>query len=135
MILWVYSYLRTLMSVLSIKVSCFTEVWHIMHFFAGTLIWYHKQTHTKRHTALSMASRLLCAHSRYLYNPEWIIHWYLKFIFHNVFSVQKSFNCTSYICLLDAIRLDFSCETQKILIEMVYISKTHTHTQQTLIEK
>ena len=33
---------------------------------------------------------------------------------------------------LDAIRLDFSCETQIILIEMVYIkiNKIHTHTKQ-----
>ena len=37
----------------------FTEVWHIMWFFAGTLIWYHtnKHTHTHKHTH-SVASRL-----------------------------------------------------------------------------
>ena len=34
----------------------FTEVWHIMWFFIGTLIWYHK--HTTTHTAHSRVSGL-----------------------------------------------------------------------------
>ena len=90
----------------------FTEVWHIMGFFAGTLIWYH--THTKTHGTLR-ASRLhthiniylhqlLCAHSSYLYVycTEWIT------------DVKKKFpRCVffSNIRWLDAIRLGSSVET------------------------
>ena len=58
--------------------------------------WYSNLTsHTQTHTAYSGASRLtyvniylhqlLCARSSYLYYIEWIIHWYQKFTFHNVF--------------------------------------------------
>ena len=36
---------------------------------------------------------LLCVHNSYLYYIEWVIHWYQKFTFHNVFSFQKSFTC------------------------------------------
>ena len=50
---------------------------------------------------------------------KWIIQWYQKFTFHNVFSFQKVFTCKLLICWLDAIRLGSSCETQIILVEMV----------------
>ena len=45
----------------------FTEVWHIMWFFAGTLIWYHthKHMHTHRQTIHSRAS--------WLTHPYWYI--------------------------------------------------------------
>ena len=96
----------------------FTEFWH-MWFFTGTLIGYHTQTHIQRHTALSGASRfmhtykyiltpvmcsqqlslctniclhhLLYAHSSHLYYIEWIILWYQKIAFHDVFSFQQLF--------------------------------------------
>ena len=55
----------------------------------------------------------------YIYMINWIIQWYQKFTFHNVFPFQKVFNCKLFICWLDAKRLVPSCETQIILIEMV----------------
>ena len=86
-----------------------------MWFFASTLIWYHTQTHTHTHThtpkdtthwgasALTHTSiniylhPLLCAHNSYLYYIEWIIHWYQKFTFHNVFSFQKLLTCKNHV--------------------------------------
>ena len=50
---------------------------------------------------------------------KWIIQWYQKFTFHNVFSFQKVFTCKLLICWLDAMRLASSCETQIIPVEMV----------------
>ena len=38
--------------------SKFTEVWHKMPYFAGTLIWYHKHIYPQRHTTHSGANRL-----------------------------------------------------------------------------
>ena len=60
----------------------------------------------------------MCAHSSCLNYIEWIIHWYQKFTFHNVFSFQKLFTCKSHVIWLDAIRLGSSWETQIILIEV-----------------
>ena len=69
-------------------------------------------SHTKTHTTHSGASRLththikmylhhlLCAHSSYLlYYTKWIIHWYQKFTFHNVFSFQNLFTCKSHVSI------------------------------------
>ena len=42
---------------------------------------------------------------------KWIIQWYQKFTFDNVFSFKKLFTCKLFICGLDAIRLVSSCET------------------------
>ena len=92
------------------------EIWYIMWFFA--LIWKctytqthththtHTHIHTQRHTAHSGASRLIhplihpykyifkftlpvMSFGSYLYYIEWLIHWYQKFTFRNVFSFQK----------------------------------------------
>ena len=98
------------------------------------VIWYditnteHTQWPVHWHTNIN---KNLCAHSSYLYCTERIFHWYQKFIFYNVFSIQKLFTCKSHICWLDAIKLDSSCETQIILIETVQINKTYedTHTK------
>ena len=66
----------------------------------------HTHIHTQRHKAHSEASRLIhplihpykyifkfippvMSFSSYLYYIEWLIHWYEKFTFHNVFSFQK----------------------------------------------
>ena len=51
----------------------FTEVWHIMLFFTGSLIWYHTHKHTQhtqgpvdRHKHINKyLHNLLCAHSTY----------------------------------------------------------------------
>ena len=91
----------------------FTEVWHIMWFFAGTLIWYYIHTNIRTHTNKNIQHtqgavdwhthiniylhQLLCAHSSCLYCTEWIINWYQKFPFHNVFTFQKLFSCKSHI--------------------------------------
>ena len=56
----------------------FTEVSHIMWFFAGTLILYHTHKHTQHiqgpvdwHTHINIyLHHLLCAHSSYLYYTE-----------------------------------------------------------------
>ena len=100
----------------------FTEFWHV--FFAGTLIWYHthKHIHAKTHSTPSdqetdihvntYLHQLLCAHCSYLYNIEWIIDWYQKFTFLNVFSsVQKLSTYKCHICWLNATRLGSSWET------------------------
>ena len=36
----------------------FTEVWHIIWFFTGTLVWYHTYTSTQTHIAHTETSRL-----------------------------------------------------------------------------
>ena len=73
---WYLSTRRTLMCFLCSK---FTEVWHIMWFFAGTLIWYQDTRHTLAcrltHPYPTYSHHLLCTHSSYLYYTEWIIHW------------------------------------------------------------
>ena len=77
--------------------------WGLTHnvVFAGTLIWYHTHTNTQHtqgpldwdtHINIHL-HHLLCSHSSYLYYNEWIIHWYQKYTFHNVFSFQKLFTC------------------------------------------
>ena len=57
----------------------FTQVWIIMWFFAGTLIWYHSGTCPQRHTVGPTVwhshinihqHHLPCAHSSYLYYTE-----------------------------------------------------------------
>ena len=59
----------------------FTDIWHIMWFFIGTLIWYHKHTrHTQGpvdwHTHINVyLHHLLCAQSSYLYYIKWLKKW------------------------------------------------------------
>ena len=88
----------------------FTEVWHVMWFFAGTLIWSQTHTHTQRHKHKDSQNPqgpvdwhthtnynytncyvFIAAHvcSYYRHYIQRIIHWYQKFTFHNVFSFQK----------------------------------------------
>ena len=66
----------------------FTEVWHIMRFFAGSLIWYH--THKQRHTTHTRVKRLTHPYKYILTPPvmcsqqllvfHWIYNcWYQKF--------------------------------------------------------
>ena len=65
MILWIYTF-RALVHLYQKDVDVFfmqqgvkfTDVWHIIRFFAGTLIWYHTRKHTRaqRHTTHSEAS-------------------------------------------------------------------------------
>ena len=58
----------------------FTEVWHIMSFFTGTLLWYHTHKHTQhtqgpvdRHNHINIyLHNLLCAHSSYSYYIKWL---------------------------------------------------------------
>ena len=63
----------------------------------------HKDTqHTKGpvdlHTHVNIYLHyLLCAHSSYLYYTEWIIHWYQKITFHDVFSFQQLFTCKGHL--------------------------------------
>ena len=92
------------------------EIWYIVFllWFENTHTHKHTHTHThtntyihtQRHTAHSGASRLIhplippykyifkftllvMSFSSYLYYIEWLIHWYEKFTFHNVFSFKK----------------------------------------------
>ena len=65
-----------------------------------------------------------------------IIHWYQKFAFHNVFYFQKLFACKNHMPV--ATRLRSSCEKQMMLIDMMWINKTHIthkHTHPHLLEK
>ena len=78
-------------------------------------IWYHihTNTHPHKHTQHTQGPldwhthiniylpHLLRAHSSYLYYNAWIIHWYQKFTFHNVFSVQTLFTCKSHFSSVD----------------------------------
>ena len=59
---------------------------------------------------------------------KWIIHWYQKFTFHNIFSFQRLFTCKSYICWVDATRWGSSCETDITNRNGVNKQNTHTHT-------
>ena len=82
----------------------FTEVWHRIRFFVGTLIWYHTHKHTNAHKTMHSTLRasrlhthiyihlhpLLCAQSRFitLYHTEWITdikNWLstMRFLFKN----------------------------------------------------
>ena len=74
-------------------------------FFPCTLIWYlthiytHKDTQSTQgpvdlHTHINIyLHQLLCAHRNYLCYIEWIIHWYKKVTFPNIFSLQQSCTC------------------------------------------
>ena len=75
----------------------FTEVWHMIWFFAGILLWYHTHKQSHKHTQHTEGPvdwhthiniylhQLLCAHNSYLYYSEWIIHWYKNFSVHSLF--------------------------------------------------
>ena len=101
----------------------------------GTLGWYHIHKDTQ-HTQGSVVWQthiniylhyLLCAYRICLSYSAWIIHWYQKFTFHNVFSFQKLFTCKSCICWLDTIRLGSFCKTNNT--DRNGVNKhTHTHT-------
>ena len=88
--------------------------WYYLDLISDTR---HKQSHTAHSGAVRPTypyNRLLYAHSSYLYCIEWVICWYQKFTFHNVFAFQKSFFCRNHnICWLDSVRLSFSRKTQK----------------------
>ena len=80
---------------------------------------------TDWHTHINLLTPLvLCAHSSFLYwmNNLLISTSTMSFLFQNYSLVE------AMICWLDAVRLSSSCETQVILIEMVWINKIHTQT-------
>ena len=108
---WNLSTRRTLICV--VYVTRRQVYWSLTHnvLFAGTLIWYHThtQTHTPQtHTARTGASRMTYPY-KYIFTPpvmcsqqlsllhKWIIHWYQKFSFHNVFSFQRLLTCKSHL--------------------------------------
>ena len=75
MIIWIYScqalvpyYQKDLDVCLMQQGIRFTEVWHIMLFFTGTLIWYYTHKNTQTHTAHSGASRLTNPY-KYIFPP------------------------------------------------------------------
>ena len=78
--------------------------------FASTLIWYH--THRQTHLGHTGTNRVT--------NTE----------AHNVSALHLQ---KSYICWLDSTQLGSSCETQRILIELVQMSKIHTTTQRKIM--
>ena len=116
----------------------FTEVWHMMFFLF--VLWYditHAYTHihTQRHTAHPGASRLTHPY-KYIFIPTVmcsqqlsLLHWMKKSLVSKIFLPQsflfKNYSLENHICRLDAI----------ILIEMVWINKTHTRAHQTLRER
>ena len=84
----------------------FTEIWHIMCFFTGALIWYHTQTHAQH----NQGSVNWHTHRIYIYTTCYVLTaaTFMKLIdyfpqcllFSKIIQLQKS-----YICWLDAIRL------------------------------
>ena len=67
---------------------------------------------------------------------KWIIQWYQKFTFHNVFSFQKLFSCKkSYICWLDVIRLGSFGKTNNTDRNGLNNPNTHTHTHIKYLEE
>ena len=62
------------------------QVWHILWFFAGTLIWYNTPTRKQRHIAYPCID--ITCYLLILYYTEWIICWSQKFTSHNVFIFQ-----------------------------------------------
>ena len=81
--------------------------WGLIH--NVVFYWYSNSTSQNKHTQHTQEPvdwhnqiniylhHLLCAHSGYLYYMKWIIRWYQKFTFYNVFSFQKLFTCKSHI--------------------------------------
>ena len=73
------------------------EVWHIIWFFASTLIWYQTNTETKTQHTLGSINWYThiniyknyenWAYSNYVYYIELLIVWYQKFTFHNIFAI------------------------------------------------
>ena len=122
----------------------FTEVWHIMRFFTGTLIWYHTQTQYTQgpadwHTHINVyLHHLLCAQKSYFYHIKWLnkwlykctIQWYQKFTFHNVLSFQKVFTCKLFICWLNA--MTNNTARNGASKQNTHTHNTHTHTYQTI---
>ena len=108
----------------------FTDFWHIIWLFAGTLIWYHKHIYTQWHTALSADNRLTHPFKYILTSPDmcsqqlsvlqWIIHWCKKFPFQILFYFQKLLTFEVVYLLIRCNKSKFfHCQTQIILIEMV----------------
>ena len=95
----------------------------------------HTHIHTQRHTAHPGASRLTHPY-KYIFIPTVmcsqqlsLLHWMKKSLVSKIFLPQsflfKNYSLENHICRLDAI----------ILIEMMWINKTHTRAHQTLRER
>ena len=106
MILWIYTcqvlvpkYQKDLdVCFMQQGIKCI-EVWHLMWFFAGTLIWYHKNTYTQtqRHTVHSGASRLTHPY-KYIFTPPFmcsqqlsLLHWMSNSLISKIYFPQCLF--------------------------------------------
>ena len=131
------SQLSTLVPAAPCCVLCYNTS-NLLRFDTSNLIWNH--THRQTDTGNTGTDRLThtykyknntCAH-----NSSPVLHW-LNNLLKQKFTLQmftmsflfKNYSLVEviYICLLDSARLSSSSETQRIPMEMVYMSKTHTY--------
>ena len=101
----------------------FTDFWHIIWLFAGTLIWHHKRTYTQWHTARSGDNRLRHPYKYILTSPEMcsqqlsVLQWKFtdikNFLSSFYFIFKNYLPLKSYIWWLDAIRVSSSTVKHK----------------------
>ena len=92
--------------------------------FASNLIWYHKQRQTCKRTRRDQNTDTLT--NSYLYYNEWITCKIYYTEVHNVFAFQKLLTCRKQITADQIQRLFPYCEIQRIMIEIVQITKIYT---------
>ena len=124
---WYFSTRRTSLCAFMQRGFKFAEVWHIICFFPGTLVWYHTDTDTK--TTHSGANKLTHPCKYILTSPVmcsqqlFVLHWMnnsliSKICFPQCFCFLKV-TSRSHMCWLDSIKVSSSHETQTVLMEMV----------------
>ena len=126
----------------------FTEVWLVMWFFTGTLIWYCTHTHTHTHTntcrAHSGASRLTHP-CKYKFTPPVMCSSYLYYIKWNHSLISKIYFPVSFLfknySLVKVIYLLIRCYKTWFLLwntdntDRNGVNKQNTCTNQTLRER
>ena len=126
----------------------FTEVWLVMWFFTGTLIWYCTHTHTHTHTntcrAHSGASRLTHP-CKYKFTPPVMCSSYLYYIKWNHSLISKIYFPVSFLfknySLVKVIYLLIRCYKTGFLLwntdntDRNGVNKQNTCTNQTLWER
>ena len=101
--------------------SCFFS-WN-----AVSMIWYHTQKHKQYtqgpinwHNDL-LTPPVMCSQQLST------LHWMNNSMISKLYFPQRLFICKSNISVIRCNKLSSSCETQIILIEMIYINKPHTY--------
>ena len=146
---WYLGTWRTLMCFMQKGVK-FTEVWHVMWFFAGTMTQCHTHTNTQHtqhtqgpvdwHTHINIyLHHLLCAHSSCLYFVKWLNEWFtdIKNLTSTMSFLFKNYSLVKVIYLL------IRCYETRFFLWNIYntdrngVNKQniHTHIHQTHRER